>query len=326
MSRILLTGGLGALGTYLVPGLINQGHDLTLMVRPTKKKTAVERAKEKFPDLPIEVMPYDILEDFTGHWPSFDSLWHSAAILDLGESRSEEIWRTNVSGTQHMLQLAKAIGCSEFNFISTAYTDGRNTYERSKLECQRIIHEFEFGREVAIKVFKPSVIIGTPENPGPIQGVTLVAKAIFMVHRKAEKARKFVQEHMLLPVMDMGIRLPGDPAAHLNVIPVDVVTDNIIRLAQGERTDGYFNITNPNPPTVNEVAQEIGTAFDIDFRIEQKFKASIPERIIRTQTKALSPYLWEDQVFDTEVDPSYSIPKGYITELVSKSFKSDNIS
>lgn len=326
MSRILVTGGLGALGTYLVPRLVNQGNDLTLMVRPTKKQTALERTREKFPGIPLEVMSLDVLDKFPADFPSFDSIWHAAAILDLGESKSGEIWHTNVDGTWNMISLFHQIDCPEFNFISTAYTQGRNTYERSKVKCEEMLAQEAAHTNKAITVFKPSIIIGTPKNPGPIQGVTLVAKAIFMVHRKAEKARRFVQEHMLLPAMEPVLRLPGDPDAHLNIIPVDVVVNTIIRIVAEGRKSRHFYITNPNPPTVNEVAHEIGEAFDIDFRIERKFKASILERVIRNQTKALSPYLWEDQMFDTEVDPSYTIPGGYTTELVSKSFNPNSIS
>lgn len=324
MAKILVTGGLGALGTQLIPQLVESKHDVTLAVRRSKKLQAHQRVEQHFPDLPLKTLPFDVLDEYGGPINLFEQIWHMAALLDLGTGRNTEVWQTNVEGTRNVVKLAKELG-SDLVFVSTAYTQGRNTYELSKERAEGIVLDEEILKKCRVTIFKPSIIIGTPEHPGPVQSVTLVARSIFRAHRKVDAVRRFIQDHILMPVMEPVVRLPGEPQSRLNVIPADVVATTMKRWMD---SPGWLNplpvyLTNPNPPTVNEVMGEIGEAINISSRVVSEFRPSIIERIIHREIKPLLPYMEADMEFDTVVDHDYALQPGDIRNLVAASMGHD---
>lgn len=323
MSRVFITGGLGDLGHRLVEKLDDQGHELWLLARPARKKSAADRVADRFPHLSdrLHVVEGELgangLADFKGPLPEVDTIWHVAARLDLSETHADDIWQTNYEGTRTIVNLCNHLGVDRFIYVSTAYTQQRNSYERSKEKAEQLIHD-KISDKTRVTIFKPSIIIGTADDPGPLQGVTLVAKAVLLAHRKMESVRRFVEDHMLMPVIEPKFRLQGCPTAPLNIIPVDVVANNMIELMDHT---GIKYITNPCPPPVDDVAQEIGLALNVNFRIVPDFRPSIIERLIGRELRPLDPYLhYADQSFPTVVDPDYRIPPGYVTELIRTAF------
>ena len=88
--------------------------------------------------------------------------------------------------------------------------------------------------------------------------------------------------------------MPGDPDAMINLVPIDYVADAIVAiLKKRESIDKIFHITNPNPPTLNELRDLLmplmeikGMHVKIDSELEQKQLNTIEKLFIR-QTKAL---------------------------------------
>jgi nucleoside-diphosphate-sugar epimerase len=187
----------------------------------------------------------------------------------------------------------------------------------SKEFSERSIQSWSERLPFSYTILKPSILIGTPENPGPIQGVTLVAKALMIMLKVVDRTVKGISSVAMLPTLEGVTRLKGVPESHLNVIPVDIVAEGIARSFLEKNRILY--LTNPNPPTVQEVASEIGNAFGHRFVLQEEFKASIPERILQKETKPVQPYLTSDQHFPSILEDYYLEP-GYIELLVRKSF------
>ena len=104
------------------------------------------------------------------------SIMHSAAILEFyGKDRAGEPWRTNLNGTQNMINLCRRTGIKDIHYVSTAYVAGyqtqpvlestldvgqsfRNDYEESKFCAEKLVREIDFADHVT--VYRPAVIAG----------------------------------------------------------------------------------------------------------------------------------------------------------------------
>jgi thioester reductase-like protein len=200
--------------------------------------------------------------------------------LPLHEAR-----KINVEGTREIVKLAlqaQAHGTLErFVHVSTAYVAGdrigrvseqdgnvgqgfRNTYERTKLEAEEVIRES--GLPAAI--VRPSVIVGDSDT-----GWTQAFNVIYWPLQAFARG--------LFPTV------PGDPAACLDIVPVDVVADALLELLRGPVRDGAFHVVSGDQsPTNAKLASMAAAAFDAeppvfvrpgeDQRAEQRAGALLP--------------------------------------------------
>lgn len=318
--RIFLTGGLGFVGSCLVPKLLEQGNNLILLIRPSKNKSSLQRVRDKFGDdiaKNVEIIEGDldniwVPSQLCNYKKHIDKVIHIAALLDLGERRKEEIWETNVEGTQNVLSFCSHHEIPHLVFVSTAYTQGKNSYELSKIKCEEEIKK----SGIKYTIFKPSIVIGSPKDPGPTQAINHVASTIIKVHKRAETARLKIQNELALPPLELGFRLKGDPKASLNVIPVDLVADNIVKLMNKK---GTYYITNPNPPLLQEVANELSEAVSLHIYIVEHFKHSPPEKLLERVLIPFLKYMQGELKFPTVIDKGFRLEKEYIRDTL-KSF------
>ena len=178
--------------------LFLQGCHLAVIVRPTKRMNVQQRIEsilqgwenqlERRLPRPI-IFEGDVCKTDLGLGPE-EILWirnhcdrviHSAAALQFnGAGIDEEPWRTNLGGTQNVLQLSRLrTGISHFHYVSTAYVCGqrdslvceheletgqtfRNDYERSKFESEKLVRA---ATHFATKtIYRPAVIVGDSQT------------------------------------------------------------------------------------------------------------------------------------------------------------------
>lgn len=317
--KIFLTGGLGFLGKYVVKALLEQGNEVALLARPSGGKSASTRLKGAFGDSAkyIDLVEGDLDNICSCNYEKpIDVLIHMAAILDLGERRKEEMWQANVVGTANVIDFCKNNHVSHLSFISTAYAQGRNTYEWTKVRSEVEVK----GSGLSYSILKPSIIIGSPSDPGPVQTINHIALTIGKLHKNAESARLKVQDTLALPPFELVFRMKGDPKMSLNVIPVAIVADEIAKL---EFKEGIYYITNPNPPSLKDVANEVGEALSLNVRILKEFKPSPPEKVLGRVIRAFSPYMRNGGDFTSVIDSRFKLKKGYIRDTV-KAFLNSN--
>ena len=300
----LVTGAGGFLANALIPRLLGQGSEVYgLYHKPPK---------QHIPHL--SVLVGDILKEDLGLKncpPDIDCLFHLAARLDL--TNNKKVWEANVGGTRNVLSFMERHGIPRLVFLSTAYTQHRNTYETSKEQSEKDILAASATRGLKVCIIKPSIIIGSRENPGTDQALNHIALVLAKVHRWTEIARRCVQDTLALPPLALGFRVKGDPQATLNAIPVEVVADEIA----GLRGEGTFYITNPNPPLLLEVAGEIGQALGLNIQILDGFRASPPEKLLEKLIKPFLPYMQGGPIFPTVVRKDFRLPQGYIRDMVA---------
>ena len=156
-----------------------------------------------------------------------DRILHCAASVSF-DLPIDEARAINVSGTRHMLDLARALPhLQRFDAVSTAYVAGcrqdhvmeadlahnsgfHNTYEQTKHESERVLRHAM--RDLPIAVHRPSIVVGDSKT-----GKTGAWKVLYWPLKVI--ARGF------LPA------IPFDPDARLDIVPVDFVADGILALA-----------------------------------------------------------------------------------------------
>ena len=120
--KILVTGGTGFLGEYFIPKLINQGHEITLLVRN------VEKAKAKF-GLKCKYWIGDVTDprSLLGCCNNIDVVFHLVAKSGnelLNKKNLAEFEYINVQGTKNLVSEAKQSKISRFIYISSTAAMG----------------------------------------------------------------------------------------------------------------------------------------------------------------------------------------------------------
>lgn len=191
---ILLTGATGLLGQYLLRDLLERDCDVAVVVRPSRAADARSRVEAlmarwdrlagRFLRRPV-ILSADLASPGLGlaaedrRWigRSCSAVLHNAASLSFttGGPRTEEPWLGNVTGTTHVVGLARDLGIPRFHHVSTAYvcglrtgrileSDGEcgqrfgNDYEQSKLEAEGIVRGAGFPEPPT--VLRPAIIVG----------------------------------------------------------------------------------------------------------------------------------------------------------------------
>jgi UDP-glucose 4-epimerase len=169
MSRILVVGGGGYIGSHMVKMLARAGHDVTTLDSfCTGYREAVIAGRLAEGDL----ADADFLDRTLGAG-HFDGVMHFASFIQVGESVREpaKYYRNNVANTLNLLDAMVAHGVKAFIFSSTAAVFGEpqyvpideahpkapiNPYGASKLMVERILADFDVAyglRSVALRYF-----------------------------------------------------------------------------------------------------------------------------------------------------------------------------
>lgn len=303
---ILVTGGSGFLGKALVPKLIEKGRKVYSLSRhpPEASENLVPLAGDILqPNLGLSEVPQDI-----------HAVHHLAAIHKLGEDRDGIIWKTNVDGTRNVIDFCLKYNIPHLYFTSTAYTLGRNTYERSKALCEEMVYA---NPEIAkVTIFKPSIIMGTEQHfyPGHFsQFIQLVVK----MHQRAEIVRRKIEGTLKLPVFEPVFRFRGNPEGTLNLVSIDAVADAMVKISDA----GIFWLTNPDPPTLGQLVEWAGEFIMVKMQILPEFKPSAIEETFQRMATAFAPYLQGDN-FHSDIKDHPPMTKEFINETLVKTFLS----
>lgn len=164
-KKVLITGGEGFLGTYLVNYLSHiGGHEIVIFDTLPSSRVGHFRG-----DI---VSKEDVRAVFAVHGP-FQTVYHLAGAMPSKAVSDNLTWKTNVSGTINVVSEAVKSGVESFVFTSSNVTYGipeslpvteetplhpLETYGKSKAQAERELERFK--KRINIGIFRCPVITG----------------------------------------------------------------------------------------------------------------------------------------------------------------------
>lgn len=135
-SKILVTGGTGFLGAYIIKELVERGHAVKAIRRETSKMPSyiAPSIMEK-----VEWIEGDILDViFLGDAMSdVDTVIHSAAVVSFSPKNRAEMYKVNVEGTANVVNISLEQNVRRFVYISSVAALGRTLQGQSVNESSK---------------------------------------------------------------------------------------------------------------------------------------------------------------------------------------------
>lgn len=133
---ILVTGGLGVMGTTLVKGLVDRGFKVRVL-------DASDRFRSRLDGYDVDIRIGDITkpESLPEAMEGVDTVYHLAAVLI---PRDKNLFdKINVAGTSNMIAASIAVGVKHFILVSSASVTYPHTtlYSLSKRDTEHLIKE-----------------------------------------------------------------------------------------------------------------------------------------------------------------------------------------
>lgn len=179
--KALVTGANGFTGSHLAKTLELQGSTVFGLVRQSSNLSRL--AKSNIRLVYGDITDRNVLETVM---KEVDTVFHTAACVDLGLVNSVEMERVNVEGTRAILDVAKAVEINKLVYCSTigvfGDTQGRvvdetferqqpdfsSSYDRTKYLAQKLVDEFAAAGLPVVSIM-PSGIFGADDpHFGPV--------------------------------------------------------------------------------------------------------------------------------------------------------------
>lgn len=175
MTKNLITGGMGFIGSYLARHLLADGEEIVLFQRRSKLSRRIADLEGK-----AEIIGGDI-----GTWmhvvdavksSNIDCIYHCAALLSKEcEEDPATGFRVNVIGTMNVLDAARILGVKDVIYISSGATYGlhpprkvyndtsqkpENMYTITKLCCERLGEQYHRRYGVNFRAVRYAMVVG----------------------------------------------------------------------------------------------------------------------------------------------------------------------
>lgn len=330
--HILLTGSTGLLGRYLLKDLLLADVAVAVLVRPTRRETSDERVEALMGtwesklgrNLPRPVVlsgnisePELGLEQAGVEWvkENCDTMLHNAASLTFQSTDSEgEPWRSNILGTQNVLELCRKTEIRDFHHVSTAYVAGKrhgrvyeaeldvgqnpgNDYETSKIKAEKLVHAADF---LAPPTFhRPAIIIGDSQT-----GFTTTFHGFYAALRLGHTLVNSpeITERGEDEFERTRLTLNGDESK--NFVPVDWVSAVMTHVIMSPEHHGKTYHLTPRKPVTTRMIRDVledtysfwATEFSGSGELENPTEI---ERLFYEHIQVYNSYWRDDPVFDT---------------------------
>ncbi len=243
MTKTLVTGGSGFLGSFVADALSEAGHQVTVFDR--------EESPHLRHDQTMAVGDIREPSVLDAAAEGCDSLFHLAAASDLEVAGSEaaETAVTNVLGTVHALDAASRHGVRRFVLASTVYVFSRagGFYRCSKQACEAYTEEFQrqFGLDYTILRYGSLYGPRAGESNG--------------VHR------------LLAQALHQGsISHAGHPDDARDYIHVEDAAKLSVRALEPEFANQHLTLSGPHPLRLRDLftmfSEILGKEIEVDYR------------------------------------------------------------
>jgi UDP-glucuronate 4-epimerase len=255
MTKILLTGGAGFIGSHLAERLLTSGHQLTIVDElndfyspETKRRNLAEiRVRGTFDFVEADICDLPRLKDlFERQRP--ETLIHLAARAGVRPSLEQPLLyeRTNVLGTLNLLELARQFQVSKFVFGSSSSIYGATS-------------QLPFSENEASP--NPISPYGVTKLAGEklcycysqLYPLSAICLRFFTVY--GPRQRPDLAIHKFARLIEAGREIPrfGDGNSQRDYTYVDDIVDGIVATLDLEDRFGVFNLGNSHPVSLTQM-------------------------------------------------------------------------
>jgi len=250
--KILVTGATGMVGSRLIPLLLQQGHQVTGLVRD-RARAAADPAMAG-----VDLVEGDLLQPDTLEAPvrGKDAVVHLAVLGHFNEEASgaADFTRTNVEGTTALFQACLAAGVPRVVYTSTSAALGfikakiidedakpnpLTPYGESKLEADRVVERFA-ARGLPVVTLRFTHIYGPGDRRDFLSIIRMIRKGIF-------------------PQIGLGPNYY--PALYID----DAVASLVLAL-DGGRDGEFYIITDSDPHDTREIRRRVRRELGLPWR------------------------------------------------------------
>lgn len=313
ISKILLTGITGAVGSWLASEALKRDIKIAAIVRGgdigrIKRVLDSTDCRKGFDK--IEIIDADICDDLTciiskKELSDISLVIHCAASVDFSENYSDNTYQVNINGTKNVLNLAEKMKVPAC-YISTAYIAGNrsgsvkeneidvgqgfyNFYEQTKCEAEIYVQNWAKETGLPLYVFRPSIVTGDSKfgRIANFNGMYNMLRFFSFIGPMFGKER---------------IRAIANGNTTKNLIPVDYVAKSIWHIMEKGQA-GTYHITHPKPLTLEKLRKIYENLFGINLLIvsEEEYRSLTPtkaELLYHKSSMLYKPYLAEEPMFD----------------------------
>lgn len=191
MSRVLVTGGAGFIGSHLVDALLAAGHLVTVIDDFSSGREDNLRQARSHPNFSLHQIDInDSLEEIFAQGP-FETIFHLAAQANVQKSIEDPVAdaRTNILGTINLLQNTVKFGVKKFVFTSSVAVFGEpeylpvdedhpshplSPYGASKKAAEDYIRHFQKAHHLSADILVLGNVYGPRQDPFGEGGVIAI--------------------------------------------------------------------------------------------------------------------------------------------------------
>lgn len=256
MSRILVTGGTGAIGPAVITALAEAGHWVRVLSRSPIGREIAPRASQ------LVQGDVTVADDVSRAVRGIDAVVHLAALLHVPLSRAEPLAgyeRANVTGTRHVVVAARDAGVKRVVLTSTIAVygeapdavaneetppDPETDYARTKLEAEQVARQEFTGPECTAVVLRLAAVYGSRMKGNYRQLVRALDRGRFLAPGPGHNRRSVVHDSDVAAAILLAISHPAAAGRIFNVAdqtpyPLkDIV--RAIALAIGRRPPTFY--------------------------------------------------------------------------------------
>jgi UDP-glucose 4-epimerase len=326
MTKVLVTGGGGYLGSHIVRSLEKANYDVVVMDNfKDGFRDAVRGRKLVVGDILDPVFMKSTFEDH-----KFDAVIHSAGLVAASESMEnpEKFFQVNVGGAMNLLRFARMYGIHRFVFSSAAAVYGEprnmpikedeikvpiNYYGRSKLMVEQMLMAYNTAyrfKSVSLRYFNAcgadsSGEIGEDHRPE----THLIPRVIQAAMGKRDSVKVYGTSYPTPDGTCIRDYIHVSDLADAHVLALKYLEDNGITTA--------LNLGSDKGRSVMEVIETVKKVTGKDFKIERLSKLiGEPAQLVASSRKARSALGWNPKyTFEDAISSAYNWhknhPKGF---------------
>ena len=264
-----MSGATGFIGSRLIPRLVKEDHEITILVRSTSNISALPKS--------VIVKECDLfdLESLEKAAQGMEALIHLAAYLDFYPSDKDLMFRVNVEGTRNIMNACVGTSVERIIYLSSTETIGAVRYPPGN-EDTELNPLFDYGQS---KLLAENVIRQISEDTG-------LPYVILRATGTIGPGDLYLGYEIIKAFNDGDIfALPGDGEKRINFTDVDdVVTGILLALTSKAALNETIILASDTANTVNEIAEFVGRHLGVEPP-----KRRIPTGLAKLGTAILSP-------------------------------------